>query len=138
MIMTYNETIDGRQCIVTIDPPNLGVFLSTPSSNLMITMSSTDRVPLNFYDQTYYELSSVIFYVSIAVSILAWLILFVGCYNGKIIGIETLGVVQLTFLAMLSFPYALNPCLKSLSGLSFSNGINIFLLLGGPTPSLHT
>ena len=66
-------------------------------------------------------------YLTLAISGLGWLTFFIGLYVGKIIEIEVLAAIQLTFLCLFTMTQdQINPCVSQLKGLSYSNGINLF------------
>lgn len=53
------------------------------------------------------------------------LMFFVGMITSKIVGVEMMAVLQVSYLAIITIP-AMNPCMNALTNISFVNGYNYF------------
>lgn len=77
----------------------------------------------HFYDESVYEQQKTLEILCYAVTGLAFAGFFVSIYQGKMIGVEMMGVLQIAFLSLITLSY-LNPAFTSLKSLSFANGYN--------------
>ena len=58
---------------------------------------------------------------------LAWILLVVGLFGAKLIGIELMAVFQISFFSLLTFS-KVNPCVYTMRSLYLANGFNGFLM----------
>lgn len=77
------------------------------------------------YDDSFYKLAQIIEILAYIISGLALLLFFVSVCCGKLVGVEMMSVLQMSFLALMTLS-CLNPCFKSLSRLQYVNGFNYF------------
>lgn len=127
ILVDYSADIHNSDMTVAFSPSNSGVralsrvspvshsFTATPSNNELAY----------FYDESTYENSKTIRALSSAVAALALIVFGVGMFAGKLIGVEMMAVIQVSFLSLLNVS-EMNPCFKALSGALFVNGLNLF------------
>jgi uncharacterized membrane protein (Fun14 family) len=60
----------------------------------------------------------------------ALLLFFIGIFVRKLIGVEVMGVVQISYIALVTL-CPMNPCFKALTNMWFVNGFNHFSLTKG-------
>jgi hypothetical protein len=59
-------------------------------------------------------------------AVLAWAILILGLFAGKMVGVEMFAVFQISFLGLVTIP-EINPTLAALKNLIITNGFNKYL-----------
>lgn len=80
-----------------------------------------------FYDEFTYLIASIIGYLAYIIAGLSLLLFVVGIFARKIIGVEMMGVIQISYLSLLCLD-SMNPCFKMLANIWFVNGFNYFSL----------
>ena len=65
-----------------------------------VSAVAANNQALVFYED--YGMASIAQYLAIAVAILSLLMFFAGFFGGRLIGLECLGLVQLTFICLLT------------------------------------
>jgi hypothetical protein len=76
-----------------------------------------------FYDPATYELAGIIASVCTAISAIAGVFFVLGLISGKMVGVEMMAVVQISFFSLVTLSQ-LNPCFAALSSLKLVNGYN--------------
>lgn len=66
-------------------------------------------------------MAKVISIYGFVLTIIAWLACLVGIASRKLIAIEMMAVIQIAFISLIGLE-ELNPCMKALSSLQYSNG----------------
>ena len=69
-------------------------FSSTTSTK------AANNAALLFYDS--YGISNIVKYLAITIALLAILLFLAGFFGGRLIALESMGVIQLTFIGLLS------------------------------------
>ena len=132
VILNYNVDIQNKDITVQLDPsksgnPSLAKFSSASRSFFMVP---SDNEAANFYTEDTYNYAAVVEVLSYIISGLSWLVFLLGVFSRKLVGIEMMAVVQISFVYLLSLS-EMNPCFKALSNLKFVNGFNYFSLSKG-------
>lgn len=128
MVLTYEESIEGIQATVTINPPQMGVFRLTPSSSTRIVMNSRDNSGLYIYTEQTYDLAAIIAAISIVLPVLAWIFFIIGLFAGKMVAVEMFAVFQIASFGLIVVK-DMNPTLNALKNLFISNGFNKFAII---------
>lgn len=93
-------------------------------------MTATDNEPVVFYDQGIYQISNVIQILGYVVVASSLFVFVAGIFCGKLVGVEMMAVVQISYLSLLSLDQ-LNPSFRALSKIQFVNGYNYHYLSKG-------
>ena len=123
--LTYAKDLEGEPLTIEVDPSKSG-FTSlsrSQTSSKQIIINSDDNQGVYFYEPSVYELANTISLLCVVTCALAWLMMILGLYSGKVIGVEMMGVVQLSYFSLLSLT-DMNPCISALSSLKWINGYN--------------
>jgi len=126
MSMIYSTDIHNQPLDVVVNPAasNNPLFqLSNPSPSLHLTITPSNNQAAYFYDNFTYTLAGIISKLALAVGILSLLLFFLSMISGKMIGVEMMAVLQITFFSLITLT-EMNPCFSSLSYLWLVNGYN--------------
>jgi hypothetical protein len=104
----------------TANDGTLGDIQSFQVSSPALT---TNNAALAYYDDSSYGLANITKYLATFLAVLSVLFTFAGLFGGRIIGLECSGVIQLTFVCLLTLE-DLSPTLSSLGMLQYSLGYN--------------
>lgn len=97
----------------------------------------TDNEAALFYDQSVYDMADIVSVISYGVGSLYLFTFLLGVFARKLIGVETMAVIQITYLSLLTLS-SMNPCLRALANIWFVNGFNFFSLSKGHLLDPHT
>ena len=122
---TYNQDMEGEELTVFVDPSASGhpALSRSKSSVSSFTIISDNNQAAYLYGKDVYELAETISVLSEVVCILAWLMMLIGLFAGKLVGVEMMAVIQFSFLSLISLK-TVNPCVNALSSLRWINGFN--------------
>lgn len=121
--MAYTQNLQNLTALLTFDPAANQQFFAAPASSSIMFVSPNNNVPATYQDPVMFSSLSAVQTLAMVVAGLALAGLLVALYMGSFIGIEAIGVVQVTFLGLMLLDM-MHPLLASLTGLSISNGIN--------------
>ena len=116
----------------TVSQPEIQVALSTSSSPTLSSVASfavaaaakaSNNAALVFYEDSEYGMAKIAQYLAIGLGVAALLLFVAGLFGGRLIGLECLALVQLSFLCLLSLE-DLSATLSELQYLRFSFGYN--------------
>lgn len=65
-------------------------------------VETNDNEGAYFYTDDQYELAGICEKLAMIVGILGWFVLFAGLFKGKMIGVETMAVIQSVFLGLIA------------------------------------
>lgn len=80
-----------------------------------------------YYDQSVYDQANMITKISTFTGYGAIAFFFIGMLTSKIVGVEMMAVLQVSFLSLITLSQ-MNPCFSALTHLWFVNGFNYFSL----------
>ena len=129
ILINYHADIHNMNITVELDPTKSGkLALSRLSSSFRsFPVLPSDNEVAIYYDANSYGMSRM---VSILAYIIAGLSLFfflLGIFARKLVSIEMVAVVQISYLSLLTLP-SLNPSFKALTNMWFVNGFSYFSL----------
>jgi hypothetical protein len=121
----YAGDIQGKPIYVTVDPSksNNPIFRLSHSSNATILVNPGNNQAAYNYPDYAYRLQSIISKVGSALSLAALGVFALGVISGKMVGVEMMAVIQISFLSLMTLD-GLNPCFAAISSLKFVNGYN--------------
>lgn len=121
----YAADIQGQPMDIKIDPTRANVrALSRASpSTTSLVVTPDDNEGAFFYDSSVYKMASIISTVCTGISALAAVFYVLALISGKMIGVEMMAVVQISFFSLVTLSQ-LNPCFAALSSLKLVNGYN--------------
>jgi len=125
MIINYSTDIQNQPMTVTVDPTlsNNTLFSKMDSATANFAISPANNQGAYAYDTSDYSLALSISQFATAVAILALLMYFLSIIAGKMVGVEMMAVLQITFFSLLTLSH-MNPCFSALSYLWLANGYN--------------
>lgn len=97
----------------------------SPQVAAAVTILPSNGEGAYFYDEKVYSVANAVRYLSLAVAALSLILCALGLPNSKTIGLETMAVVQISFVSLMALP-TLNPSFAALTDIWFVNGFNIF------------
>jgi hypothetical protein len=121
----YAGDLQGQTISVQIDPTRAGLSAlsrSSPSTYAVVVNPDNNQAA-SFYDDSTYKTANIISTVSTAISAAALVFCVLGLISGKMIGVEMMAVIQISFFSLVSLSQ-LNPCFAALSSLKLVNGYN--------------
>lgn len=125
IIVDYAGDIQDQPMSITVDPSRTGLDIlsrtSPTTTNLVITPD--DNEGAYFYPDQVYQLQGVVQKLAMAIALLSLTFFVIGIISAKMVGIEMMAVVQISFFSLVSLSQ-LNPCFAALSNLLFANGYN--------------
>lgn len=125
IVVDYAEDIQNQPISIKVDPSRSGLpalSRAGPSTtNLIVTPD--DNEGAYFYDPATYKLAGIIASVCTAISAIAGVFFLLGLISGKMVGVEMMAVVQISFFSLVTLSQ-LNPCFAALSSLKLVNGYN--------------
>jgi hypothetical protein len=119
----YHSGINEQDIPIQINTGNDPDLASVPASQQSIKASTSNNQALVYYSDPDYGLAKIAEYVALLLAICALLMLLIGLFGGKLIGLECAGVIQLSFISLLSMT-DLSPTATSLLMLKYSLGYN--------------
>lgn len=121
----YTADIQNQNVNIVIDPSKTGIKqLSRLSSITLNTVIKPDNnASAYYYDPTVYKLASVIGLFATAISIAALVVYFIAILGYKMVGIQMMAVLQISFLSLMLIS-DVNPCFQALANLWLVNGYN--------------
>lgn len=121
----YAEDIQGKSINISVDPTKSNhpaLMRAIPSSNLLV-VDPNDNEGAYFYDNNTYKIADIVSLLCTGVSAAGLTFFVIGLISGKMVGVEMMAVVQISFISLLSLSQ-MNPCFAALSSLKFVNGYN--------------
>lgn len=121
----YAADIQNQPIDIRIDPSKANIpalsRAAPTTTNLIVTPD--DNEGAYFYDNSTYKMAGIISTLCTAISAMAGLFFLVGLISGKMVGVEMMAVVQISFFSLVTLSQ-LNPCFAALSSLKLVNGYN--------------
>lgn len=128
VVFKYEADIQGVQIEAKLNPAGTGnptLMRAVPSSqNLLI--ESKDNEGAYFYDEQTYNIANIISLLCTAASAIGLTFFLIGMIYGKMIAVEMMAVLQVSFLSLLNLTQV-NPCFAALSSLRLANGFNLIV-----------
>ena len=126
----YDSDIDGQDILISIDPANdpngnstLSQLARVSPSLTRINLHPDNNQPALYYSEDVYNLADSINKFTTAVAALGLVMFFLGMIAGKMIGVEMMAVLQVSFIGLISLT-DMNPCFSALFSLYLVNGFN--------------
>ncbi len=121
----YGEDIHDEAINVQITPANSGLTSlsrTTPSTHSFL-VKPDDNESAKYYDASVYRMANIISLLCTIISAISLTFFILGLISGKMIGVEMMAVIQISFFGLMSLT-EMNPCFAALSSLKFVNGYN--------------
>ena len=90
---------------------------------LAVVIDQYDNEAAYLYEASIYELSATAYALGSVAAIGGLIVFIIGIFGGKLIGIEMMAVIQLSYLSLISME-SLNPGFNAISRLWYVNGYN--------------
>jgi len=121
----YAGNLHGLPLNVTVDPSlsGLPIFSMTQPITTVIPVIPDDNQEAYFYSPEVYKIAGVTGKLATAVSFLSVAMFVLGLISDKMIGVEMMAVIQVSFFSLVSLSQ-LNPCFSALASLWLVNGYN--------------
>lgn len=120
----YNQTIQNENITLFFTPPaDNPQFASTPTSSLSFIVDPNNNLAAVYYSDDVYNSAELYEKLSTVVMYLSLMVFVMGVAIGKFIGVEMMGVVQISYIGLMIINY-LHPVLAPFSKISFVNGFN--------------
>jgi hypothetical protein len=134
ILINYTEDIHNIDITVQLDPAKSGkLALSRQSpTQRAFPIVPTDNEAAFFYDDSTYAQAKLVNILAQVIAACSLFLFFVGIFARKVVGVELMAVVQISFLSLSALP-SLNPNFESLTNIWFVNGFNYFHL----SPKAH-
>lgn len=123
---SFNQSVQGQNMSLTLNPGFSSFFFASPSSNINFTVDPTNNLPAVVYDDGTYNQFQQMDSVYRAAVYASYAVLIVGMACDKVIGVELFGVLQLAHLST-SDLNGVQPLLSPLMNMSMVHGINLNL-----------
>lgn len=132
LIISYVEDIQNTNITVGLDPTTSGVMVLSRLAPISKTFSMTpnDNEAALFYDDSVYKMAGMISLLAQIVGGASLLLFCIGIFARKLIGVEVVSVVQISYIALVTL-CPMNPCFRALTSMWFVNGFNHFSLTKG-------
>lgn len=123
--INYNGDIQGKPINLIVNPAlsNFTLFSKMNDSSLKMIINPVNNQGAYFYDDSTYSLADMISKVSTGVSGLSLAVFMASIISGKMVGVEMMAVLQVTFFSLITLSQ-MNPCYAALSSLWLVNGYN--------------
>lgn len=121
--IAYAQSLQNESASLYFTPSSSSQFFAVPISTVQFDVNPNNNVPAVFYDTPLYDEANTIGILSMVVAGLGLVGFLLGLYMSKFIGVELTGVVQLSFIALMSLEL-MHPLIAPLSQLTLSSGIN--------------
>lgn len=129
IFVNYNADIHNQNITVQLDPSRsnkLALAKVSPMTRNFQAIPNDNEMAL-FYGKSVYDLANVTLIIANVVAGLSLLVFILGIFAGKLVGVEMMAVIQISYLSLLGLPI-LNPCFSALTNIWFVNGFNFFSL----------
>ena len=125
LTVEYAADIQGYDLTVSIDPTraNIPALSRAQLSSATFVVSPDDNEAAFFYDDSTYKTADIIAKASTGISVAAAAFTALALVSGKMIGVEMMAVVQISFFSLITLSQ-LNPCFAALASLRLINGYN--------------
>jgi hypothetical protein len=125
IVVDYAGDIQDQPISITVDPSrtNLLMFSRTDPTTTNLVVTPDDNEGAYFYDDKVYAMQGAVEKLATAIAFMSLAFFVVGIISGKMVGIEMMAVVQISFFSLVTLSQ-LNPCFAALSRLQFANGYN--------------
>jgi len=97
---TYNTTISGESTSLALNSANSFIFSGVVNFSASTSTRAANNAALLFYED--YGTSNIVKYLAITTAVLAVLLFLAAFFGGRLVALECLAVVQLTFMGLLS------------------------------------
>jgi hypothetical protein len=118
---SYSSSITQAQVQVNLNTGNDSRLVGVPSFSRLASTKATNNAALIYYDS--YGMADVVKYLSIFIGVAALLMFAAGFFGGRLIGLECMAVIQLSYMMLLTVE-DLSASLSGLSYLRYSFGYN--------------
>lgn len=119
----YHATIDGDSFTVSLNTTGDTPLSRVTNSSVQIKATAANNQAFVYYSDEDYQTAKIVKYLSLVCSVFAILLLLIGLFGGRLIGLECAAVIQLTFVSLISVEN-ISPAFAELSGLAYSLGYN--------------
>lgn len=121
----YAQDLQGQSIDIQVNPAASGIpalSRALPSTSSVSIVPDDNKAAL-FYDDSTYKMADILSKVCTAIAAAAALVCVLGLISGKMIGVDMMAVVQISFFSLVTLSQ-LNPCFAALSSLRLVNGYN--------------
>lgn len=100
----YGEDIQDENINVQITPANSGVYslLRKTPSTYSFLVKPDDNESAKYYDASVYKMASMISLLCTIISAISLTFFVIGLISGKMIGVEMMAVIQISFFSLMS------------------------------------
>lgn len=102
-----------------------GSIITIPSKSLTVSMIASNNQKLSYYEDNVYEKAKIIEMLSTIIGYLSLILMIIGLIVGKLIVIEALAVIQISFMSLITLTN-LSPTFSALLPLKLSFGYNMY------------
>lgn len=123
----YNMDIHDINITVEMNPSLSGSPVLSRANTLYKSFSVVpkDNEAALYYNDDTYKMANVISLLSVIIGAAYILFFIIGMFSLKLIGIEMMGVIQISYLSLMCLTQ-MNPCFKALTNIWFVNGFSYF------------
>jgi hypothetical protein len=118
----YTADMQDQKINITLALADVGLT-RFPTKSLSVTIVPYDNEVAYVYDDATYLAANAVKGIAITAFVIGFLFFLISIAAGKIIGIEMMAVIQISYLSLISLT-SLNPALNLVSELYFVNGYN--------------
>ena len=120
---SYDSTVSQPEIQVALNTSGSPALSSVASFAVAAAAKASNNAALVFYEDSEYGMAKIVIYLAIMLAVAALLLFLAGLFGGRLIGLECLALVQLSFLSLLSVE-DLSATLSELQYLRLSFGYN--------------
>lgn len=132
----YTSTLQDENITLFFNPPpGDPLFASTPTSSLTFVVDPDNNLAAVYNSPEVYANASMYEKLAMVVMYLSLLVFGAGVVVAKFIGVEMMGVIQVSYIGLMIVNY-LNPVLAPFSKISFVNGFNDMFSTGSASGAM--